>query len=48
MADYLIEARHLLSDSHTYKKLCKDPLPTFTVEVQYLVKKAHDAGVINK
>lgn len=46
--DYLREARRLLSKSHTYKVLPKDPLSTYNLLLQELIHESHKMGVINR
>lgn len=45
--DYTAEALRLLSDSNTYKKLSKDPLPNFKIEAEKLITTACQHRIID-
>lgn len=47
-ADYVSEATRLLSDTNTYIRLNKDPLPPFTLEASSLVKRALNDNIITQ
>lgn len=46
--NYIKEAYHLLADTSTYRKLTKDPLPEFKLELNLLVERATKSHILEK
>lgn len=46
--DYIVKENRLLSDTTTYKKLCKNPLPEFKTEAHSLINDCVHQNIIDK